>query len=197
MVAHAPARAETKRPDIERAALHLFIARGLRGTTVRDIAARARVAEGTLYRHWRSKRDLARAVYRGCAEAVAGEVRRAAAAQPHPRGKLTAAIRALFRSARDEILLYELLVLPPGRDMHDFLTEVTSPSAALAEIITEGQRRGEFATADARLVSECILGAVHRIAIARRLGTLPRGLTQYENKLATAVPASLARRRAA
>ena len=40
MVAH-------KRPHIERAALQLFVKRGLRGTTVRDIATRARVAEGT------------------------------------------------------------------------------------------------------------------------------------------------------
>ena len=39
-----------KRPRIERAALQLFVRRGLRGTTVRDIAACARVAEGTLYR---------------------------------------------------------------------------------------------------------------------------------------------------
>ena len=81
MVAHAHVRSPvrtavrvgTKRPDIERAALQLFIRRGLRGTTVRDIAAEARVAEGTLYRHWRSKREVARAVYRGCAEAVAAE----------------------------------------------------------------------------------------------------------------------------
>src|SRR5436309_752263 len=121
MLAHAPVRPETKRPDIERAALHLFIRRGLRGTTVRDIAAHARVAEGTLYRHWRSKRDLARAVYRGCAETVATEIRRAASSERTSSAKLGAAIRALFRSARDDILLYEMLVLPPSRDTHDFL----------------------------------------------------------------------------
>src|SRR5213076_1617131 len=108
MLAHA-VRLETKRPDIERAALHLFIRRGLRGTTVRDIAAHARVAEGTLYRHWRSKRELARAIYRGCAEAVATKVRRAADGERLASAKLGKAIRALFRSARDDILLYEML----------------------------------------------------------------------------------------
>jgi AcrR family transcriptional regulator len=190
MLAHA-VRPETKRPDIERAALHLFIKRGLRGTTVRDIAAHARVAEGTLYRHWRSKRDLARAVYRGCAETVAAEVRRAAAPGRSASAKLTAAIRALFRSARADVLLYEMLVLPPSRETHDFVTKATSPADVLADVIGEGQRRGEFGAADPRLVSECILGAVHRVAIARRLGTLPRRLTQYERELATAVPAML------
>ena len=197
MLAHA-ARGESKRPDIERAALRLFVQRGLRGTTIRDIAAGAGVAEGTLYRHWRSKRDLARAVYRRCADTLATDLRQASAGQRTARGKLIAAIRALFRSARDDVLLYEVLVLPPSPDTQDFLNG-TSPAGVLAEIVAEGQRRGEFAPLDAHLAGECIVGVVHRIAISRRLGTLPRALTQYEQELATAVVASLApvsRRRA-
>jgi AcrR family transcriptional regulator len=190
MLAHA-VRPVTKRPDIERAALRLFVTRGLRGTTVRDIAARAGVAEGTLYRHWRSKRELARAVFRGCAEAVAADVRQAAAQERTARGKLTAGIRALFRSARDETLLYEMLVLPPSRDTQDFLAPGVNPAEALARIIAEGQARGEFGAGDARLAGECIMGVVTRVAIYRRLGTLPRRLAQYEDELAAAVLASL------
>src|SRR6266850_3967720 len=105
MLAHSAARADTKRPEIERAALRLFVTRGLRGTTVRDIAAHAGVAEGTLYRHWRSKRELARTLFRGCAAAVAAELRRAAERERTPRGRVAAAIAALFRAARDETLL--------------------------------------------------------------------------------------------
>jgi AcrR family transcriptional regulator len=106
VLAHSPSRAETKRPHIERAALRLFVTRGLRGTTIREIAAEAGVAEGTLYRHWRSKRDLARALFRGCAATVAAAVRRAAEGERLPRARLAAAIGALFRAARDETLLY-------------------------------------------------------------------------------------------
>jgi AcrR family transcriptional regulator len=183
---------QTKRPDIERAALRLFVTRGLRGTTVRDIAARAGVAEGTLYRHWRSKRELARAIFRGCAAAVAEDIRRAAEAEGDAAGKLAAAVRALFRAARDETLLYELLVLPPSRDTQDFLARATSPVDVLADIVVEGQRRGEFvAEADARLAAECILGAVNRVAISRRLGRLPRRLEHYGTTVARAVLASL------
>jgi len=193
MLAHAPARADTKRPDIERAALRLFVTRGLRGTTVRAIAARAGVAEGTLYRHWRSKRELARVVFRGCAEAVADDLRRAAAPERTSRAKLVAAIHALFRSARDETLLYEMLVLPPSDDTVDFLTDATSPAEVLTEIVAEGQRRRDFAThVDPRLAGECIVGAINRVAIYRRLGTLPRRLAEYEHELGAAALASLA-----
>src|SRR6516225_10092190 len=97
MLAHATAGADSTRAEIERAALRLFVTRGLRGTTVRDIAAGAGVAEGTLYRHWRSKRELARDVFRGCAESVAAALRDASAAERTATRKLTAALRALFR----------------------------------------------------------------------------------------------------
>src|SRR2546422_624019 len=173
----------SKRPDIERAALRLFVTRGVRGTTVRDIAADAGVAEGTLYRHWRSKRDLARALFRASAAALADDVRRGAEAETTASAKLVAAIRALFRAARDETLLYELLVLPPSRDMQDFLAHAESPAKVLAAIVAEGQRRHELGGIDPRLAAECIMGAVNRVAIYRRLGALPRRLAQYEQEL--------------
>jgi len=197
VIDHAP----TKRPEIERAALRLFVTRGLRGTTVRDIAAKAGVAEGTLYRHWRSKRDLARSIFRGCAANVADELRRAAARERSAAAKLTAALRALFRAARDDTLLYELLILPPSRETHDFLSCTTTPGDVLAEILDEGRRRGELAAAvDARLVAECLVGAVHRVAIARRLGRLRRPLAAAGDELVRAVATALempARRRKA
>src|SRR5438477_7548756 len=148
MLVH-PARAETKRPDIERAALRLFVTRGLRGTTVRDIAARAGVAEGTLYRHWPSKRALARSLFRGCAAAVAGDLRRAASRERRGRDKLVAALRALFRAAREETLLYELLILPPSRDTADFIAEAESPADVLTALVAEGQHHGECGEMDA------------------------------------------------
>jgi AcrR family transcriptional regulator len=191
MLVHAQSRPESKRPDIRRAALRLFVRRGLRGTTVRDIAADARVAEGTLYRHWRSKRELARDIYRGCAASLADELRRASATRRSARAKLDAAIRALFRSARGDLLLYEALVLPPGPDTHDFVAEGATPADVIAEIVAEGQRRGEFPPFDPRFAGECILGVVQRVAVARRLGVLPRALTHYQQDLAAAVDAML------
>src|SRR5207247_9148888 len=106
----------SKRPDIERAALRLFVTRGVRGTTVRDIAADAGVAEGTLYRHWRSKRDLARTLFRASAAALADDVRRAAEAETTASAKLVAALGASLRAARGETLIHAILGLRATRD---------------------------------------------------------------------------------
>jgi len=184
--------APSKRPDIERAALRLFVTRGVRGTTVRDIAADAGVAEGTLYRHWRSKRELARALFRASAASVAEDVRRATEPEKTVRAKLVAAIAALFRATRHDTLLHELLLLPPSRDTRDFMARVESPAKVLAEIVSEGRRRREVADIDPRLAAECIMGAVNRVAIYRRLGVLPRRRARHERELATTLLAGLA-----
>src|SRR2546428_14179231 len=102
----------SKRPDIERAALRLFVTRGVRGTTVRNIAADAGVAEGTLYRHWRSKRDLARTLFRASAAALADDVRRGAEAATTAGAKRGAATPAAFPAPRAEAPRYELPVPP-------------------------------------------------------------------------------------
>ena len=53
-----------KRQAIVRAALELFVDRGFYGTAVPDIAARAKVGAGTIYRYFDSKEALVNALYR-------------------------------------------------------------------------------------------------------------------------------------
>jgi AcrR family transcriptional regulator len=53
-----------RRERLLRAALELYASHGLLGTTTPALAARAGVAEGTIYRHFRSKQHLFNEVYR-------------------------------------------------------------------------------------------------------------------------------------
>jgi AcrR family transcriptional regulator len=52
------------RQKLLRAALELFTTIGFRATTTPEIAARAGVAEGTIYRHFSGKEELLNAAYR-------------------------------------------------------------------------------------------------------------------------------------
>ena len=47
------------KPRIERAALEVFVRDGVDAATTKAIAAQAGVSEGAIYRHWRSKDELA------------------------------------------------------------------------------------------------------------------------------------------
>src|SRR5919206_22851 len=46
------------RDRIEHAALRLFVEKGIAETSIRDIAQRAGIADGALYRHYKSKDEL-------------------------------------------------------------------------------------------------------------------------------------------
>src|SRR5260221_13983393 len=55
----AMGKAEQTKARVERAALTLFVARGVAETTTREIAMSASIAEGTIYRYFPSKEKLA------------------------------------------------------------------------------------------------------------------------------------------
>jgi AcrR family transcriptional regulator len=74
--------ARQTRDRLARAALELFTARGFHGTTTPLIAARAGVAEGTIYRHFPSKEDLLNEVFRAAVRALAEAFRSADPAWP-------------------------------------------------------------------------------------------------------------------
>ncbi len=78
----APARrdADATRRRLMRAALDLFTTEGFRGTTTPMLAARAGIAEGTIYRHFPSKEALLNTAFRET-QLWAGEVVKAAEAE--------------------------------------------------------------------------------------------------------------------
>ncbi|MAP93680.1 MAG: TetR family transcriptional regulator, partial [Ponticaulis sp.] len=56
-------RTRNAKPKIERAAVELFIAEGIDAATTRQIAERAGVSEGALYRHYKGKEELAETLF--------------------------------------------------------------------------------------------------------------------------------------
>lgn len=79
MTSQAQRRASTI-AAIVRAAGELFTARGFSATSVDDIAARAGVAKGAVYHHFKSKEQILARVFEEMTAALAAEVSRAAAA---------------------------------------------------------------------------------------------------------------------
>ena len=78
---------------IARTALTLFVDQGIDGTTIRDIAAAARIAEGTLYRHYSGKDALAWDLFSKNYTAFAGELHRIQADHATARARLEAMVR--------------------------------------------------------------------------------------------------------
>src|SRR3989442_8002028 len=82
--------ADLTRQRLVHAALELFSTRGYAATTTAEIARKAGVAEGTIYRHFQSKQHLLNELYRGAARWALRLVREAegAAGGSAPRGEV-------------------------------------------------------------------------------------------------------------
>jgi AcrR family transcriptional regulator len=76
----SPARGRRRDPQatrdrLVRSALELFTSQGYHSTTTPEIAQRAGIAEGTIYRHFESKEHLLNEIYRAGIRLFAGPVR--------------------------------------------------------------------------------------------------------------------------
>ena len=76
-------KAEDTKARIERASLALFVARGVAETTTKEIAMAASIAEGTIYRYFPSKEQLALDMFLGHHRALAEAL---SEAQRTPKG---------------------------------------------------------------------------------------------------------------
>ena len=137
---------EATRQRLLRAALDLYTTVGFRATTTPAIAARAGVAEGTIYRHFSGKEHLLNEVYRNAQRWGAGLVK-----EPDPNGtaapeRLDVIARRLLEAAdrdpsqtrmllrsRDEQHLDERS-REASREFRDALKEVVAGGGAMGQV---------------------------------------------------------------
>ena len=181
------------------AASELFAERGFHRTTVRDIAARARVNVAAGHYHYGSKRALYLAVLRAQFADVRATLRARGAAVPEGelRGLSRRQLAALLRT-RVNVMLDLLIGPPPG--LHGTLMhrEMCDPSEALPVIVDEfilpmtGEMRSIAARlapgAERKTVERCVFSVVgqalfYRFSMPAMLRILdvpayPRGLVR-------------------
>ena len=94
----APRPTDLTHQRLIRAALELFSSRGYHDTTTAQIAKKAGVAEGTIYRHFPSKQQLLNELYRAALRWAAKAVEDLGNTQP-PRARLALVAQGLIEGA--------------------------------------------------------------------------------------------------
>lgn len=190
-------RSRDVRAGVERAATELFAAKGVDGVSIGEIAAAAGVSQGALYRHYRSKDELAWTLFstaylRTAAELDAIRVRRSAF------GARLAAMVAHFCALYDrEPALFRFMLIA----QHDFLPRLrgdqSTPIEALAKTVEDAVRDGEIGALDPLAATAAILGIVLQTALFDIYGRLSGPLTArapYLSRAALAAVEALASR---
>jgi len=165
------------RDGLFEAAVAVIAQHGSAGLTMERLAIAARVAKGSVYNYFRSKRGLLQFVYQKAYEPISVQVHEIAASPQAARDKLEAMARMYFEHVNRERELFAFLL--NDASVRGLLkTEQDSLRAqvigVLAGIIEQGVAVGEFRSLDAKRVAEMVLGAIRQLAECELAGSEPR-----------------------
>jgi AcrR family transcriptional regulator len=187
----APASAPpSTREKIEREALRLFAEKGFDGTSVRDISQAVGVADGALYRHFKSKDDIARKIFAHHYRALAQDII-AVAARQLPFRQTVRALVDLFCALFDESPDVFAFILLNQHAHLRFIGEADNAVVPLRTIMQEAFIRGEIRIANPDLASAMALGTVLQPGVFKLYGHLPGPMSAHAEALANGAAAAV------
>jgi AcrR family transcriptional regulator len=173
------------RERIEQTAMALFVSQGVTETTIRDIAQGAGIAEGALYRHYRSKDELIHALFSRHYAAFAQRLDQLQASRRATREKLEAMIVECCRVFDEDPVLFRFLLLV----QHHSLQRIEGPGSpveVVRAVLAQGMAQGEIPTEDSDLVTALVMGLIIQPATFKTYGRLPGPMLPLAGRLAAA-----------
>jgi TetR/AcrR family transcriptional regulator, repressor of fatR-cypB operon len=161
-MAKTPASAgRDKRQAILDAALGLFVERGYHGTAVPEVAARAGVGAGTIYRYFASKEALVNDLYRAHKRDLASRLLEAFPTTAPAREQFQALWSRMAAFAREHRQAWAFLELHHHADyLDDTSRAIERQIDDTAEALLEAtQERGEIKNLPPRLLFAIVLGS--------------------------------------
>lgn len=153
--------ADTRRSILD-AARDLVAEGGFAAVQMTEVAKKAGVATGTLYRYFSSKEALCRQVFREVSAREMGMLAEIASGD-EPAGKRLVKVLRTFagRAVRGRRLAYALLAEPLDVNLAEERAFFRRTHAEIfARILDDGIDSGELPRIDARIAAACIAGAI-------------------------------------
>jgi len=168
-------------------ALQLFVRQGIKETTIKDIAREAKVAEGTLYRHYASKDDLAWDLFSTHFMSFALELDRLQQGAPTAKAKLAAIIRHFCTFFDRDRTLFSYLLLAQHAQLAKVTADMPSPVEVFRKVVAGAMARKEIPKGDPDVATAMAMGVILQVALARVYGRITSPLTKLIDPLTTAV----------
>ncbi|MEJ2367006.1 MAG: helix-turn-helix domain containing protein [Acidobacteriota bacterium] len=183
----------TKLPDIMRAALELFGEKGIHATTTKEIARRAGVSEGALYRHYESKQALAEDLYITNLSHFTSLLERRVMVEKNLEQRLRAFVEGCFRFFDEDRTLFTYLILSEHNELGRTTRRIRHIRHLVRDILTEAREKGELREGDIELFGALVIGMILRVAVFRIYNLLSGDLLHYAPEVAGAAYRSVAR----
>ncbi|SFK43252.1 TetR/AcrR family transcriptional regulator [Caulobacter sp. UNC279MFTsu5.1] len=183
------------KPRIERAALEVFVDRGVDAATTKLIAAKAGVSEGAIYRHWKSKDELAlglfMATHRRLSDLIAVNAEMATGIQ----AKAAAVVRAYCTVADEDWLLFAFHLLQLHHFLPYYQEDGRDPVSVVEALIKRAMIDMELPPGDPRVIAAMAIGVITQTAQNKAYGRLgDDALSAHASLMTAAVQAVLSAR---
>jgi AcrR family transcriptional regulator len=160
------------KPRIERAALEVFVRDGVDAATTKAIAAQAGVAEGSIYRHFRSKDELAIGLFMGVHRHLSELIAEAAASAQDVKAKAAAIVSAYCQVADEDWLLFSFHLTQLHRFIPYYQEDGRDPVSVAEGVIKHAMINAELPPADPRVVAAMAIGVITQTAENKAYGRL-------------------------
>jgi AcrR family transcriptional regulator len=143
-----PRRSDGTREKLYAAAVELIAQNGYEGTTIDDIVAKAGVAKGTVYYHFKGKAELVQALIEDGLEKRAVEFEKQAHLELPPPEALAGLVSLVIDDIRNNQAFGRLLMSEIWRSQGVWREGLVMMrerfAAAFCEVVTKGQESGDF-----------------------------------------------------
>ena len=162
--------ASQTRENIDRTAMRLFVEQGIAETTIRDIATAAGIAEGTLYRHYPGKEELAWQLFVVNFKAIGTALNEVQGAKKTTHAKLDAIIRYFCSIFERDAVTFNYLFLARHQHMLRLTPRQPNPYLVFRSVIRGGMKHGEIPKQDLDVATSMVMGLILQVIDARILG---------------------------
>ena len=133
-------KAGTVLPRVMRAALRLFVEKGINATTIKDIARAGGVSEGALYRHFKSKEDLAFHIFTTHLNDFTMRLAGIVGGGKTTTEKIRLYIKTCFMAYEEDKQLFDYLIISEHREFDKFPASHKHPGHVAIDLVTNGQQ---------------------------------------------------------
>lgn len=160
------------KPRIERAALEVFVRDGVDGATTRAIATEAGVSEGALYRHYRSKDELAITLFMTVHRRLSTLIAESAASAEGVRAKAAAIVAAYCQVADEDWLTFSFHLTQIHRFIPYYQDDGRDPVTVTEGVIKHAMITMELPPADPRVLAAMAIGVITQTAQNKAYGRI-------------------------
>jgi AcrR family transcriptional regulator len=147
---------------IRNVALKLFVIKGIKSTTTREIARKAGIAEGTIYKHFHSKDELATELFVSRMDMFRENLLENIGNRNEPKEMLNRLIHNFFDFAKNHPDAYSFVTEAHYTELKKVPKERPKPKDLFVEAIRLGIEKGDFRKLDENLGAALVIGMITR-----------------------------------